>query len=133
MSNPYELILLALVIWREARGESIEAKLGVACVVRNRKTHPGWWGHTIIGVITRKWQFTSMTGAGDPNLRQWPMENDPSWRESMDAATDILDVNVSDNTGGATYYHDSRIARPTSWGNVSKTVQFGNLTFYKEE
>ncbi len=42
---------LALLVWREARGETFEAQLAVAHSVMDRVKHPGWWGTDLLSVI----------------------------------------------------------------------------------
>lgn len=86
----YPYILLAINIWREDRGGKTHAsRVGIGWVVRNRASHPKWWGHSVVEVITHKWQFSSMTAPGDPNLVQWGQENDPSWSDAVKAAQEV--------------------------------------------
>jgi len=68
LTHLWHTALLALMLWREARGESDEAKIAVAHTVVNRVAHPGWWGRTVDDVIAKKWQYSSMTDPGDPQL-----------------------------------------------------------------
>ena len=128
----YPTVLLAIDIWREAQNQTHDAKVGVGNVVCNRAAHPGWWGHTVVEVITHKWQFTSMTGAGDPNLIKWPQETDPSWVDSLSAAQQVLAPHAEDNTGGAVYYYSTPLTTPPSaWGPVTETAQIGAMHFCK--
>lgn len=132
ITDPYSLILLAVCIWREARGETIEGKQAVAWTVNNRVLNPGWWGHTLSSVILMPWQFSSFN-SGDPNAVKWPTPGDQSWIDSLTVATGVLGGTLPDNTGGATSYFDNSIA-PPSWatdGSNTKTVSIGNLNFYK--
>jgi hypothetical protein len=48
---------LALAVWREARGESAEGQVAVACSIINRVANPKWWGATVDEVITKRWQY----------------------------------------------------------------------------
>ncbi len=129
----YSTILLALDIWREASNQSYDAKVGVGRVVQNRANHPGWWGHNIVEVITHKWQFSSMSAPGDPNLIRWPHESDPSWIESLTAAGAVLTAPVaSDITQGATYYYSVPLTSPPmAWGPVTETAKIGAMHFCK--
>jgi len=135
MVRDYDRILLALCIWREARGESVTAKVGVGWTVRNRALRPSWWGRDWAGVITKKWQFTSMTGAGDPNLIVWPDRTDSTWLASLDAAYTVYAGTVDDPTGGATHYFDKSLDRnPPSWAtapNMHHTKDIGAFHFYR--
>ncbi len=130
--DPYSLILLAICIWRESRGEVYEGKQGVAWTIQNRVLSPRWWGHSLNGVILMPWQFSSFN-ANDPNAVKWPIPTDPAWVDSLEIATKVLDGSLADNTGGATSYFDNSITSPT-WatdGSNTATVSIGNLNFYK--
>jgi spore germination cell wall hydrolase CwlJ-like protein len=131
--NPeYSFIMLALAIWREARGEVYAAKQGVAWVIQNRVLNPGWWGHDLVGVILMPFQFSSFN-SGDPNATKFPAEADPSWADSLDVANKVIADALPDNTSGATSYFDNSIA-PPGWatdGSQVHTVDIGNLHFYK--
>ena len=53
-SDMSDLELLSLCVWREARGEGLLGKRGVAHVVKNRSDQPGWWGQTFIKAVILK-------------------------------------------------------------------------------
>jgi N-acetylmuramoyl-L-alanine amidase len=127
--------LLALCIWREARGEGYMGKRGVAHVIWNRSQQPGWWGHTIEQVILKPYQFSSFN-ANDPNSSKWPEdENEMSWCECKQVAEAVLSREAdeqNDLTGGAVYYFSPPLTEPPkAWGNVEITLKLGNLTFCK--
>src|SRR5580698_3087561 len=103
-----DLELCALCVWREARGEGLLGKRGVAHVILNRASEPGWWGSTIQSVILFPFQFSSFNPS-DPNADKWPLEDDPSWMDSLNVAQDVLVNNDSDITNGAVYYYDISI------------------------
>ena len=135
--KPYEELdpaeLLALCIWREARSEDLIIKHGVAHVVLNRVKQAGWWGNTIHTVILKPWQFNSFN-ADDPNNMKWPEESDPDWQDSLSAAQNAIGGG-DDVTDGATYYHDTRVDFPKSWGSedeYQRTMSYGKLNFYKQ-
>src|SRR4051812_40650998 len=86
-----EAFYLGLVIWREARGEPIDSRAAVAHVVMTRVARPGWWGSNVVEVITKKWQFSSMTDPKDRQLTTWPQEGNVLWTECLGLAIDVLD------------------------------------------
>ncbi|MFH1739488.1 MAG: cell wall hydrolase [bacterium] len=132
MKESVNIIFLALLIWREARGESVGVKIAVAWVVRNRVNKPAWWGRSWMGVIFKPWQFSGLTATGDPNLSKWPHETEPAWLDSLEAAERVYNGTVDDPTNDATYYHDHSITKPTSWGNtIRPTVKIGKIQFYR--
>lgn len=106
--NYYEIVLLALVVWREARGESHDAKLAVAHTIKNRLAHPGWWGNDFVSVITKKWQYSSMTDPNDRQLTTWPQANDHTFEECLTIAALVVGgVYRSPLPGIDSYYDDS--------------------------
>jgi N-acetylmuramoyl-L-alanine amidase len=130
----YELVLLAIVVWREARGESIEAKRAVAWSIRNRVQHPGWWGSGWVGVILKPFQYSSFNH-NDVNAVKWPSVDDASWNDCMTVANEVYSGNCGDTTDGATHYFDKSLdAHPPDWatdGSMVRTVDVGSLHFWK--
>ena len=136
MKDSTNVVLMALTIWREARGESFDARTGVAFVIRNRVQKPCWWGKTWLQVCFRRWQFSGVTATGDPNLIKWPREDNiadwKSWEDCYLIADKVYRGNLSDPTCGATHYHDTSIDLPAAWGgNMQATTSIGRLRFYK--
>lgn len=137
MSNPelraysYSEILLALTVWREARGESGDAMAGVAWTVRNRVAHPKWWGHDLVEVMTHKWQYSSIAAPNDPQLIKYPLLTDVMFPFCLEIASGVLDDYIADPTDGATSYYDISI-KPPAWATPDKfTIQIGRLIFYR--
>lgn len=130
LADIYPLYLLALCIWREARGESVEAKRGVAWAIRNRVTHPGWWGDTWVHVILKPWQFSSFN-AGDPNSIKFPSETDNAWQACLVISAEVFEGQGTDPVLGADHYHDVSI-EPPAWTREKKLIaSIGALRFYK--
>ena len=100
LTQYYEDFLLALCLWREARGESFEAKLAVRHVIMNRAADPRW-PDDYAGVILQPKQFSSFS-AGDPNAVKFPALGDPSWIQCCHVA---MVASIEDPTKGATFYH----------------------------
>jgi spore germination cell wall hydrolase CwlJ-like protein len=133
---PYDTLtdeqLLALCIWREARGETFDAKFAVGCSVRNRVLRPSWWGYDWHTVILKKWQYSSFN-PGDPNEKKWPEDEDPSWKDSVACAQRTIEI-APDTTNGATNYYDTSIHFPSGWGPIGEwtnTLNIGRLKFWK--
>lgn len=123
-------LLLALCVWREARGEGQAAKRGVVDVITNRcKMAPREGFHaTIAGNVLKPWAFSSFMD-GDPNSVKYPRFNDPSWYECQSAAADI----EADSTGGAVFYFSKPLTQPpAAWGPVTHTATIGGLQFYRK-
>ena len=126
------LDLMKLCVWREARGEGILGKRGVAHVIQNRADDPSWWGHDVRSVILKPWQFSSFNAA-DPNSNKWPAHGDPSFRDCENVCEAVAGGSDEDITSGATSYYDISIPRPrwASDGTNVLTLSVGRLRFYK--
>ena len=123
----YNQFLLALVMWREARGEGPEGMKAVGCVVRNRVKSFGAWSL----IITAKWQFSSLTAPGDPMLIQWPVFQDLQFLEAMAIANGIYNNSIVDNTNGATHYFNPNVVLPKWAATMTKVATIGHHDFYK--
>lgn len=87
LNNRY---LLALCVYREARGETPLGKAYVAQVVLNRTIDlQKRWPRTISGVVLQPLQFSSFN-ANDPNVTVFPSDGDQTWIECVSAAERAL-------------------------------------------
>ena len=117
--------MLALCIWREARGESMRGKRLVGQVIANRVTDPRW-PDDYVGVITQPWQFSAFN-KGDPNALKFPSETDPAWPACVEAARMVLEAD--EPFTDANHYHTTGVS-PT-WKNDAKVVaREGGHIFY---
>lgn len=128
----YDKALLALVLWREARGEALETKRLVAWSIKNRVSHPSWWGVDWGSVITKRWQYSSMTAPGDPNLIRWPLQTDTSWQACMQIAGEVFE-GTTDLASGATHYFDKSLdSNQPEWAkDMTHVTDSGGMRFYK--
>jgi|SRR5476651_597573 N-acetylmuramoyl-L-alanine amidase len=129
----YSSVLLALAIFREARGSSRQAKLAVKHVILNRVAHPSgpFSGcHDVVSNILAPFQFSSFNPK-DPNSSLLPnprlTAEWPAWLECCE----VVDSNEADITGGANYYFDTSI-KPPSWADPKRhTVDIDTFRFYR--
>ena len=122
--------LLALCLWREARGESLEAQHAVAAVILNRTRDPKRrWPKTIRSVILQPWQFSSFN-SNDVNSSKYPGPGDNSWLSCCTAAAAALRPASLDPTRGANHYHDRSVL--PKWSNPKAlTTSIGAFRFYR--
>jgi N-acetylmuramoyl-L-alanine amidase len=130
--NFVDQFMLALCLWREARGVGNSGMVAVACVIRNRvvKHKSSYYIE-----VTKPLQFSSITAKGDPQLGLYPKSYDSSWQLAQQLAANVEGPNMyADNTMGATLYYDDSIDFPKSWDEhkVESTVKIGRLNFFKE-
>lgn len=132
--------VLALVIWREARGEGEDGMRAVGHVIRNRVTAshlPDQWED----IIEAKWQFSSITAPGDSQLVVWPRQPDPRFDTAMSVAAKMLEEPCTDFdlTNGAHFYANLACVPPSSsfWKTIAnnpdhpQTAKIGNHTFFR--
>jgi N-acetylmuramoyl-L-alanine amidase len=125
-----DLTFMALVVWRESRGESLVAKIAVAYTVLDRVAKPTWWGHDVMSVIFKKWQYSSMTAPHDPQLTAWPVTGDQAWLDSLQAAGEAIAGSTPNPAPSADSYFDVSIPAP-AWATPAMFVKaIGRLRFY---
>lgn len=125
-----DVSFLALVTWREARGEPKAGKVAVAYSIMNRVERPSWWGDSVLAVVGKKWQYSSMTDPNDKQLAMWPKANDPQWRECLEVARDVYEKAIPNPAPGADSYFADYIP-PPKWADPKKfVVKIGHHSFY---
>ena len=132
-ADSYEKVLLALCIFREARGQSRKVKLAVKHVVMNRVANPaGPYARCkdiVTNVLAPK-QFSSFNH-GDPNATLLPSPSSRAdWQAWLDCC-EVVDSQDPDPTFGANHYFDKSI-NPPPWAEPSKaTAVIGDMRFFK--
>jgi spore germination cell wall hydrolase CwlJ-like protein len=124
-----EAVFLALVIWREARGEGLSGQVAVACSILNRVQRPSWWGKTVMEVLFKRLQYSSMTDKRDRQLVVWPGW-DPIWEQCLSVAQNALAGKLPNPVVGADSYYDTSIPAP-NWATSDTFVkQVGRIRFH---
>lgn len=118
--------MLKEALYWEARGESDRGVVAVAYVILNRTNHKNW-PSTIKEVITQPWQFSYRM---EDNFQKGFTDKKQHRRMAI-IAQKVLDGELNNPIGDATYYHHQRIL--PSWAKVKRKVaQIGNHVFRKE-
>jgi spore germination cell wall hydrolase CwlJ-like protein len=136
--NADDVKSLALVAWKEARGEGLEGCRAVMHVIRNRVGQAGF-ARTLHDCIYGKNQFTSMSVPSDPEFNLEAGDGDLIHAKCMTLAEKVLSSTDPDNTCGAHYY--ANLAHVSSgWfavhivGNTTNhpvVAVIGRHTFFK--
>ncbi|HEY1709634.1 MAG TPA: cell wall hydrolase [Rhizomicrobium sp.] len=130
-------MVLAQTIYGEARGETSDAQQGVANVVMNRVADPFQFPAGLLGVasVCQSPKQFSCWNPGDPNLAVITTvdTSDPVFQQCLNIAQEATQGTLADLTGGATFYHDTSIATPSSWiaAGYVQTVQLDHLVFFR--
>ena len=126
---------LALVAWKEARGDGNDAMLAIMHICLNRISYPGF-PTTLHEVIYQKNAFTSMSVSTDPEYNLEPKPGDIQY--GFCEAQAPLARTQPDITGGAHYYADLKYVT-SGWflRNIVNdplhhphTVKIGRQDFY---
>jgi N-acetylmuramoyl-L-alanine amidase len=136
MHEKLSVDVLARTMWGEARGEGVDGLRAVAHVVMNRvacarENGGSWWGHDIISVCQKPFQF-SCWNRNDPNFKrvQQVDARNPEFRLCQSIARRVIrGEDEDDPTYGATHYHRYDI-RP-SWARCkTMNTRIGAHLFY---
>lgn len=132
LSEAADRVFLALMIWREARGESAEARAAVGyTVVERLRSRVAWWGTDVLSVLFCKWQYSSLTDPRDRQLATWPREDQQAWQQCLELADLILSGTINNPAPGADSYFDRSIRAP-NWATRERHIaDIGQLRFYR--
>jgi N-acetylmuramoyl-L-alanine amidase len=140
--------VMALTLWAEARGEPIEGRIGIACVIRNRVNadlgsdhKPDWWGEGYTGVCRAPWQFSCWNQGDDLNhqrlinvatmIVQGTPPPDPILRECYWIAEGVMSGTICDRVGKSTHYHATYLNPPPAWTKGATLVcRVGSHLFF---
>lgn len=129
-ADSYQPFLMALCLWREARGQSDDAKRGVLHVILNRAA-ARFRGSDPASVILWPYQFSSFN-VKDPNAALIPTPINPYVWKSWLACCAIVDAPGDDPTGGALMYESEPLAMRPDWATPDKqTAEIGPFRFYR--
>lgn len=139
-------ILLAILVYMEARGEGTKGMQAVLNVVYNRIVEGGWWYDWNIFTITqspyhavvlRPVQFTVMwDDLGQKTLDVAQnfdayAQQDQLLQQAFTLAGKMIDGTLPDITRGAVAYHPSSLKKVSaSFKSYTKVAKIGNHIFY---
>ena len=118
---------IAVAVYHEARGESLEGQLAVAKVIMNRAAsgqYPASW----CGVVKQPWQFSFV----NPRTGYMPSvdEASASWRKALGVTRLAVANAVSSVPADCLWYHADYVA--PSWGRrLTRVEKIGAHIFYR--
>lgn len=126
---------LTLTIWGEARGEPIEGKHGVACVIRNRVLTHYRGANSYVDVCLAHAQFSAWTDEAQAmkgeEVALAGSSPDPVLKLCGEIASATISGILPDITHGANHYYALTMP-PPSWAlNATPLVTLGRQRFYK--
>lgn len=125
----WDKAMLALAMWREARGETDpQALRAVGHTIYNFAEESKF---TVADACEHKLYISSLTYPHDPQLTTWPHYGDPQFAKAMAATDAIFAGKDVDPTMGATHYFNPGMVLPDWASKMVKTVSIGHHDFYK--
>ena len=118
---------IAVAVYHEARGESLEGQLAVAKVIMNRAAsgkYPTSW----CGVVKQPWQFSFV----NPRSGNMPSvdQNSASWRTALGVTRLAVANAVQSVPSECLWYHADYVA--PSWGRrLTRVEKIGAHIFYR--
>ncbi|HET9458354.1 MAG TPA: cell wall hydrolase [Sphingomicrobium sp.] len=116
---------IAVAVYHEARGESLEGQLAVARVIMNRAAS-GKYPPTWCGTVKQPWQFSFVRNY------QFPYTDTSSlaWRKAVAITRLAISNAVPSLSGDVLWYHADYVA--PSWGRrLTRVDKIGTHIFYR--
>lgn len=118
---------IAVAVYHEARGESLEGQLAVAKVIMNRAAS-GQYPTNWCGVVKQPWQFSFV----NPRTGYMPSVNEASasWRKALGVTRLAVANAVTSVPANCLWYHADYVA--PSWGRrLTRVEKIGAHIFYR--
>ena len=116
---------IAVAVYHEARGESLEGQLAVARVIMNRAAS-GKYPTTWCGVVKQPWQFSFVQNGYMPSVD----ESSQAWRNALGITRLAINNAVQSVPTDCLWYHANYVS--PSWGRrLTRVSQIGAHIFYR--
>lgn len=116
---------IAVAVYHEARGESLEGQLAVAKVIMNRAAsgkYPTSW----CGVVKQPWQFSFVRRGQFPSVDR----TSDAWRKALGVTRLVVADAVTSVPKDCLWYHADYVA--PSWGRrLTRVEKIGAHIFYR--
>jgi N-acetylmuramoyl-L-alanine amidase len=116
---------IAVAVYHEARGETLEGQLAVARVIMNRAVsgrYPASW----CGVVKQPWQFSFVRNGRMPSVD----EGSTAWKNALGVTRLAVNNAVQSVPTDTLWYHANYVA--PSWGRrLTRVSQIGAHIFYR--
>jgi N-acetylmuramoyl-L-alanine amidase len=115
---------LAVAVYFEAKGESLQGQLAVAEVVLNR-ARSGRFPSTVCGVVKQRAQFSFVRGGAFPPVPR----ASAAWRKAV-AVAHIAREQLAEGAAPRALFFHARYVSP-GWGKLTRVATVGNHIFYR--
>ena len=113
----------ATAVYHEVNTRTLEEKVGVINVIRNR-LHSGLWGNSVCGVVYSNNQFAVQDETHHA-------VNERAYLETKLLVIDtIVHRKYTNPVADALYFHDDSIPPKKEWFGKNKKTHIGRMVFY---
>jgi len=114
----------ATAVYHEVNTRTLEEKIGVINVIRNR-VRDGRWGRNVCAVVYARGQFIGVTDERHPEV------NTRAYLETKLLVIDTIVHNKYANpVANALYFHDDSIPPKKVWFGKKKVIHIKRMVFY---
>ena len=119
-----DIACYATAVYHEVNTRTLEEKVGVINVIRNR-VRSGFWGRDVCSVVYANGQFIGVTDESHPEV------NARAYLETKLLVIDTIVHNKYANpVANALYFHDDSIPPKKAWFGKRKKTHIGRMVFY---
>ena len=119
-----DIACYATAVYHEVNTRTLEEKVGVINVIRNR-VRSGFWGRDVCSVVYANGQFIGVTDERHPEV------NTRAYLETKLLVIDTIVLNKHANpVANALYFHDDSIPPKKAWFGKRKKTHIGRMVFY---
>jgi spore germination cell wall hydrolase CwlJ-like protein len=119
-----EIACYATAVYHEVNTRSLEEKIGVINVIRNR-VRDGRWGRDVCSVVYANGQFIGVTDESHKEV------NNRAYLETKLLVLDTVVFNKHTNpVANALYFHDDSIEAKNQWFGNKKIIHIKRMVFY---
>jgi spore germination cell wall hydrolase CwlJ-like protein len=118
-----DIACYATAVYHEVNTRSLEEKVGVINVIRNR-LHSGRWGRSVCSVVYANNQFAVQDETHHP-------VNEKAYLQTKLLVIDTIIYNKHPNVvANSLYFHDDSIPPKKKWFGHTKKTHIGRMIFY---
>jgi spore germination cell wall hydrolase CwlJ-like protein len=118
-----DIACYATAVYHEVNTRSLEEKVGVINVIRNR-LHSGRWGYSVCSVVYANNQFAVQDETHHP-------VDERAYLETKLLVIDTIVFNKHTNpVANSLYFHDDSIPPKKEWFGKRKKTHIGRMVFY---
>jgi spore germination cell wall hydrolase CwlJ-like protein len=118
-----DLACYSSAVYAEVNTRSLEEKLGVINVIRNR-VKSGKWGHSVCSVVYASGQFAVQ------DERQQPVNEKAYLKTKLLVLDTIVFKKYPNPVANSLYFHDDSIPPKKEWYGRKKVVHIKRMVFY---